>query len=599
MKALTLAFTHCLVATIAIVAAYLWLPAWDKEPSTVSTMPVSLIESEKPAARVPVLERPELIAEAVSVDPNSSIFAQQWAAHDLAAQSDQAELIELLDQYLAENDPFLYSNLALIFLERLIELDVNAALDYANNFTFDFEKRLTLLSSIYTSWARYDPLAMSERFGTITDMHIRMQIGVRLLQDPVFLASGYESIVSNAVGTHGRAIIQRTVNRNKPPEQRFNEALQGQGIRRTQEISNTLAEWYRQDAGAAINALRGLSESERQAALPGIVSVATQGGYLDGYELVQEYGPDNVQALGLALSMMVMADPERGLPYVETHYEETGNIGLISQALMGWASRNVEGAMAYVATLSPELRANIEPTLAHTYTQNNPAAAMNWAQGSDNKNLKMSVASTLAYTNLSVAEQWLAQTDDPDVSNTLLRDIAQQKAQLGMDRAMQWLSEFEENPGYKDAHISLITNFAHADPAASASYLGKYNNDEQYASAFSNIAMKWAHSDIESAKRWVRALPSGRNRDRAGMGLIQATAGRDPDAALELLDDFEVPGAKTTVATFLFMRSGDIEAAIRRTGLNEEEAESFRRSTGRQGQLLHSIPGTTIISGGY
>ncbi len=596
---LTLAFTHVAVATLAIVAAYFMLPGYQ------SNHPVSQQEFNLPAQvqapeRPAPLVRPEPTTERASINRDDGLFGQQYAAHKLAAQSTQSELIELLDKYVASDDPFHNGNLALVFLERLIEIDVEAALAYSE--TAPSQKRQLLLGSVYTSWARIDPDSMSQNFAEIRDMSTRYQIGVRLLMDPVFVATTYDDRIRAALGPHGRAIVQHTDSMRTSPEEAFRAALNSEGMRRSSEISQALGRWYESDPEAALNALDALEPKDQMAALAGVVVTASQSSFLGGYELVQKYAPENLQLLGTTLSMMVAVDPERGLPYLERHFEETGNVGLMSQAMMGWASTDITSAVAYVNRLPNHVRANIEPTLAHYYVRHNAEDAVAWARKSGSPQLMQSVASRLAHTDLGAAERWLSEAESPEIQATLLRDIAQQKTQLGLDEAMNWLDEYKDNQAYDQAAITIISIYSQADPERSARFLNTLDGTEGLGPAYNSIATTWAYSDTESAENWVRSLPEGQNRDFATMGLIQSLAMNDPEQAVSLIDDLrpENPDRmRQFIARRLYMQNGDIESAIRITGLNEDAAEAFRNSPPGRGQILHATPNATMISGGY
>lgn len=76
----------------------------------------------------------------------------------------------------------------------------------------------------------------------------------------------------------------------------------------------------------------------------------------------------------------------------------------------------------------------------------------------------------------------------------------------------------------------------------------------------------------------------------------------DPEQAVSLIDDLhpENPDRmRQFTAKRLFMQNGDIETAIRITGLTEDAAEALRNSPPGRGQILHATPNATMISGGY
>ena len=270
--------------------------------------------------------------------------------------------------------------------------------------------------------------------------------------------------------------------------------------------------------------------------------------------------------------------------------------------MMGWASTDIAATVAYVNNLPDHVRANIEPTLAHYYVRENPTEAVAWARKSGNLHLMQSVAGNLAHTDLAAAERWLANAENPEVEATLLRDIAQQKAQLGLDEAMDWLEDYKDRSGYNHAAVGIFSIYSQADPVGTAQQLSKFSETEGLGHAYNSVATSWAHSDVDAAESWVRSLPAGQNRDFATMGLIQSLAMNNPEEAVSLIDDLQPENPdrmRQFVAQRLYMQNGDIETAIRLTGLKGEAAEAFRNSPPGRGQILHATPNATMISGGY
>lgn len=595
MKILLLVGSHLIVAGLAVFAV---LQFGEDRATPERSLPTQVALAPEPPRQLP---RPAATSDPVYVDPNSSIFGQQFAAHQLAAQSDEAALIDLLDEYLASSDP-LGINIAMIFLERLMEIDIQAALDYVETARLPTGQRQQLLASVLTTWARYDPAATASYFSSLTNLQLKYQIGVRLLRDPVFTASGYQDQVLQALGPGGQQLVQHVENQQKSPEQVFQEALEARGNWRRPMLVSAIANWYEQDPEGALGALESVtSESDRRHILQSVIPLAAQADPFDAYELAQRYAPNDNQVLASAISAMMAADPVQGLPYLERHFEETGDINLMRQALSSWGHQDMEDALAYLDRIPVPgaVRRNIEMSLAFSFVQQDPDAAMRWAMTSDNEQLKSIVASTLGQTNVSVAEEWLDRVSDEQTSQALLNTIAQHRAQSGFDSALDWLQSYEDHPGYAEARSTIISTYAHTDPERAADYLGSLAEDDAYLRAFVTLASSWGYSDPDSAYDWVDSLPDSMNRDQAAHYVIRGAMNRDQDAALEMLDNLDLENTqqlRMELAMQLYQQNGDVESAIRRTGLTGELAEQLRQGPINYPQVFNAAPaGAAII----
>ncbi len=602
MKTLVLVVSHFLVAGIAATAAYLYLPERDYQPYSGPTITVNERGQVMvaPPGQAPAPLPPPIYSDtAVSINAEDSIFSQQYAAHQLAAQSDEQALIALMDQYLAARDPFMHGNLALIFLERLVELDVLAALDYVESARVPANKQQILHSSLLTTWARYDPAAMAEYFAGMTNLQMKYQTGLRLLQDPVFRASGHEQQVIAALGQYGEQILQQVEQQQKPPEQLFSEALANQGLRRQNDLRQALASWYQIDPEAALAAMNQLDETDLRVAVPSIAHLASRQDPFVAYDLAQRYRPDDQQLLGTTIAMMMANDPDQGLVYLEQHFDESGNIGFLNQVIMSWANSDVDAALAYLATQPEHIRSSIEPSLAMSMSMQNPRAAIAWAVESGNRQIQISVASNLSHRDPAAAENWLRTAEDPQVISVLLRGVAEQKTQLGLNQAISWLGEFEESPGYAQAMNTVISTYAQADPEASSRYLRQHADNNDYGSAFVQVATIWGYSDVDAAQQWVASLPAGANKDTAARSVLQGVIATKPDEALAMIDDLGSPAdtqdLRWSLASQMYMRTGDLEESINKAQLNGEMAARLRQDLQGRGRSFLNAPSTRVM----
>ena len=111
-----------------------------------------------------------------------TIFRQMYIAYQLAASSDVPTLKIHMDNLIRDDDPFFHDNIANVFLERLIALDVMESIHYIENADISRERIYRFLSNIVSNWIRHDPEAAIDYFRNIDSMQLKNMIGARLLR---------------------------------------------------------------------------------------------------------------------------------------------------------------------------------------------------------------------------------------------------------------------------------------------------------------------------------------------------------------------------------------------------------------------------------
>lgn len=217
--------------TVAVVAMFIGVRISEPgAPSATSitpdrlhpTPPIALVAS---GAEVNEADQASRQLTFEDIDRQPSIFARQYLAHQLAAAADVRELIALTDRVIHSDDLFRSYNLATIFLERLLVIDVDAALDYVNRAPLSTRQQHQFLTHIYTSWIRHDPERAIDGFRNLTDLALKNTIGVQMLRDNTLSKSGLLAEIRAEMGQFGEQASESIRLQQMPAQQLFDEAM--------------------------------------------------------------------------------------------------------------------------------------------------------------------------------------------------------------------------------------------------------------------------------------------------------------------------------------------------------------------------------------
>ncbi|MFT7222092.1 MAG: thioredoxin-like negative regulator of GroEL [Candidatus Azotimanducaceae bacterium] len=583
MQKLTLIASHLTIALIAAGMTYYYLPDGQLNSAGVgATLPADPYLDDLPGIVSQAQEYNEL---AQPFGTRNTIFSRQYAAHQLAASSDFNATKEHLTRYLTSDDPFHNINIAFIFLERLIELDVTAALDFVDRVNAPYKKKKQLYSSIVTSWARHDPQRAVAYYLTIEGIDLKQTIGARLLLDNTFAQSEFFDTIKNAMGTRADQLIARFQYQNAPPEDAFETALSKQGRNQRGALSQATNRWYQQDPEAALQRVLNMVDGNlKEQALASIVNIEAGVDAFAALELLRTYLPEGSRHEANIMSQLLTQDPDRGLPIVEDYVQRTGNIQALSQAVSVWVRTDPDAAIAYASALSRDDRQIVLASASMAYLSEHPEKAMDWIMSLDDEQIQRSALGSLPHIDPDLAESWLRRSEADQTSALILQGLAGQKAQHGLESALTWASGYEDNPGYSNAVRTILSQHSHQNPQSVADYLFEYVDDAAMANVFTQIGMNWGNKSPEAALNWIESLPAGNNRDGAASAYIMSIAQRDVDLAVDLIDSMDVK-ARDQVAfqlahQLLRRDPGDKDAIARRLRLSPELSAQLRQPSG-------------------
>lgn len=202
--------SHLFVAVVTLVTGLLVLG-----PTRVATdpdIPAKAAQTNKIVGVNLVPESTHTQSGTAHIPPidQSSIFEIQFNAFREASMQDRNALTESITRHLHSEDPLYSQNIALIYLERLIAIDPLGAARFADAWRGHTLNRQVLLTSVITSWVRYDAQAAIQYLANLPDLQTRYQISQRLMLDPTFIDTAATEQLAMLLGNQGKQMLAAT-----------------------------------------------------------------------------------------------------------------------------------------------------------------------------------------------------------------------------------------------------------------------------------------------------------------------------------------------------------------------------------------------------
>lgn len=516
------------------------------------------------------------------VENAPDVFEQLYLAWQLAAESDATALEQIIDQCLDVPDPLFHDNLVAIMLERYVALDPEAAM----NFVTSRRKidQAGMQGHVLTSWVRYDPEAAIAYFSNIRDLSLKQSIGARLMSDPTLASTGLMPDVEAAIGPNAERIRERIDMNRADPAVLFESALNLNGHERDQRLNFAVTKWIAQDADAALSRILLLPAVDRHRTLEAAIIRLSIQDPERALEFLQQHNlPQSEHLQGTVLAQMVKRGDLDMLPQLEDFVRRTGNEQPLQNAITAWAYRDPTTAINYVDTLPEEQRKRLYPLVSHVYIQNNPVEGLNWllSLGPEHAGVMASAEHLINAANVGVAERALPGIQSAAARDAILSGIARQKAAEDIDSALAWLSAYRNDPGYNNALTGMILNATRSSPDVAARIVSENIDTINAEQILQNVALNLHRLDATKAQDWLLSLPSSPERDHATLTLASMAFHENRERALDMFDSIasgptKDRAAQTLANAWVSQEPGDVEQAIERLGLTEQQAEQLR-----------------------
>jgi len=278
-------------------------------------------------------------------------------------------------------------------------------------------------------------------------------------------------------------------------------------------------------------------------------------------------------ALNSIASSYAEIDPAGALQWADKNLTGGDYQTATVSILLAISKTDPAAAAADLAKISDSgvFNAALENFMLQNWTQQDPQAALAWAQALPADNLSArnaaiaQVFSSWTATDPAAAGNYILQnfTTDP-AYNTLATQVAASLAKADPEGAFKWalslptgggarinaittalgaLTDVDPQAAWQDAQkltggsnaaraeASVISSWANQQPAQAAAALPSLSEGTYLDTATANVAKSWLSQDPNAASQWINTLAPGSARDGAVSQIISTVGSSDPAGA--------------------------------------------------------------------
>lgn len=309
------------------------------------------------------------------------------------------------------------------------------------------------------------------------------------------------------------------------PERRaaFRAALKmAPGEARTQAMQAAFSRWVLENPSEALAYIDDIPAEERQT----IVATALAALARQQPDKFRNYsatiGKDADSVLSVTLDALAEKNPAQALEWIRQYPELDANGELTATVLPALLRSDVALAARTVASMNERAPVSLVQQVAASYAQQDPTQAYQWVrQIMQNRSdlppsqLLNEVSSSLATSDPAAAASYLNRASDPEVRKSLMSEIAIRKGQDDLAGAVNWLNQYNADPGYREAAQNLLYRWSYTKPQEVAKILPSIGDRQVQAAAATHLSHFWQQQDKASYERWLATLPQGDIRSAA------------------------------------------------------------------------------------
>lgn len=248
-------------------------------------------------------------------------------------------------------------------------------------------------------------------------------------------------------------------------------------------------------------------------------------------------------------------------------------MGEYAMLLTAWAEADPISALAYTTKNTNSGMAT--NTVLSAWASRNPEAAIAWAKANhegDDANPHMAgIIRGLVGTDPTRATALLKEMPFSVERADALEAMIPHLLQIGSEDAKKWIADLSDERLKGGAVARYAEAMAKQDPAGTAFWLME-NLTESSVRSVDDVFREWARADSVAALANFEGLPAGEARSRALRGMVMADAGKNPQAAADLMNRFREDITDNTVQHFIwnsFEKAPDV--ATKQIGLIQDE----------------------------
>ena len=114
--------------------------------------------------------------------------------------------------------------------------------------------------------------------------------------------------------------------------------------------------------------------------------------------------------------------------------------------------------------------------------------------------------------------------------------------------ALAWAQGLADTDERERVLVEILSRVAQTDPAAAVRLRQEITRDQWDDSELTNLAQRWAESDLGSVLGWIDSLPPGAQRDQLTARAAFIQSQNNPAEAAQLVMDRVPPGEAQTEA---------------------------------------------------
>jgi hypothetical protein len=307
------------------------------------------------------------------------------------------------------------------------------------------------------------------------------------------------------------------------------------------------------------------------------------------FELALSFVEDNIASnskLKELLWHLARENPQRAMHLIEQYGDQHARINLVRSL----AEKNPQQAIAYLDETNQSDQQSLKnyEAVFRVYLEQDPDAALAWVISRYDQ-YPMVAAQALRQTFNEASEQALlramASTDNRGVKANLLQSLVTKKLAAGSEQALQWLGQFDGQPGYNNALRMIARDLSAKQPARAAELLEPLLLAPASAPASApwvgSIAVNWYKQDPEAALVWINGMPPSKARDYGLHTLVFELRNSKPQTAKQLALQINTGYMRSQATQTLAMNlvadpNRSAESLIEEFQLTGESAEMLR-----------------------
>ncbi|MBP7951457.1 MAG: hypothetical protein KA004_17575 [Verrucomicrobiales bacterium] len=266
----------------------------------------------------------------------------------------------------------------------------------------------------------------------------------------------------------------------------------GGGLPRSGQMAaqSIAREWAKQDPQAALAWAKELPEGMRGGALEGV------------------------------LGTMMTENPTGAAKIAMEMPEGDDRARVLGQMAEGWASRNPEEAMKWVAGLPESERGEATKRALNGWAMEDPKAAAAWigTLPADRQDENLSaVAGRWAWQQPAEAAAWVAGQAEGEGKKEAVRNVMGSWVETQPEAASAWLREQPPGPSKDQGIVALAGSQVKSDPEAAMIWASSISDAEIRRNQVKSTARQWMKKDAAGAEAFVQQTPHLTAEDKSAL----------------------------------------------------------------------------------